>query len=65
MVPKEKEIFKNIYNELPDKIEELTKNINNDDLKFTVQTSGQETDFIKIKYHITFFNYIKIGGIKI
>ena len=65
MVPKEKEIFKNIYSELLDKIEELTKNINNDDLKFTVQTSGQETDFIKIKYPITFLNYIKIGRIKI
>ena len=65
MVPKEKEIFKNIYNELLDKIEGLTGNINSDGLKFIVQISGQETDFIKIKDPITFLNYIKIGGIKI
>ena len=65
MVPKEKEIFKNIYNELLHKIEELIENINSDDLKFIVQISGQETDFIKIKDPITFLNYIKTGGIKI
>ena len=65
MVPKEKEIFKNIYNELLHKIEELTENINSDYLKFIVQISGQETDFIKIKDPIAFLNYIKIGRIKI
>ena len=65
MVPKEKEIIKNIYNELLHKIEELTENINSDDLKFIVQISVQETDFTKIKDPIAFLNYIKIGRIKI
>ena len=65
LVPKEEEIFNNIYNELIDKIEELTKNINSDDLKFIIQITGQETYFIKLKDHITFLNYIKIGGIKL
>ena len=40
LLSKEMEIFKNIYNNKLDNIEELSKRINYYDLKFTVQISG-------------------------
>ena len=42
MLSKEK-IFKNIYNRILTKIEELTKNIDYDALKFIVYSSNRET----------------------
>ena len=40
LLSKEREIFKNIYNEKHNKIEELTKKIKYADLNFIVQSSG-------------------------
>ena len=51
---KEKEIYKNVCNKILDKIEELSKEINYDNLKFFVQSSCQITDFSRIKYHVSF-----------
>ena len=45
---KEKEISKNIYNKRLDRIEELTKKNNYDDLNFIVESSGDETSNYKI-----------------
>ena len=50
---KEKEIYKNVYNKILDKIEELSKEINYDNLKFFVQSSCQITDFSRIKCHVS------------
>ena len=38
----EKEIFKNIYNKRYDKIEELSKKIDYNNLKYTVTSRGEE-----------------------
>ena len=59
LLPKEREIFKNIYNERLNKIEELTKKINYDDLNFIFQSSGDETNFTKVEDPIVFLNDIK------
>ena len=53
------EIFTNIYNERLDKIEELTKKINFDNLKYFAEESGLETDFSAKDDPITFPNDIK------
>ena len=45
LLSKEREIFKNIYNERFDKIEELFKISDYDNLHFIVQGSGDETNF--------------------
>ena len=54
LLSKKREIFKNIYKKRLDKIEEWSKKNNHDDLKFTVQSSGQEVDFSRIEERITF-----------
>ena len=53
------EIFTNIYNERLDKIEELTKKINFDNLKYFAEESGLETDFSAKDDPITVPNDIK------
>ena len=45
LLSKEREIFKNIYNERFDKIEELFRITDYDNLHFIVQSSGDETNF--------------------
>ena len=50
---------RNTYNERLDKIEELTKKINFDNLKYFTERSGIETDFSAKDDPITFFNNIK------
>ena len=45
LLSKEREIFKNIYNRRLDKIDQLTKNYEYDDLKFIVNSSYLDTDF--------------------
>ena len=62
---KEREIFKNIYKKRLDKIEELTKKINYDDLNFIVESSGDETSFTKVEDPMVFLNNIKRGKIKL
>ena len=42
---KEHEIFKNIYSKRLDKIEELTKKIDDNDLIFTTLSTGETVDF--------------------
>ena len=59
MISKEREIFKNIYYERLDKIEELTKKVNFDNLKYFTEKSGMETDFSAKDDPITFLNNIK------
>ena len=64
MLSKEK-IFKNIYNRILTKIEELTKNIDYDDLKFLVYSSNRETNFIQSKYTVAFLEDIRTNEITI
>ena len=46
---KEREIFKNIYNERLDKIDELSKKNYFNNLKYIVSSTGLETDFSELK----------------
>ena len=64
LLSKEK-IFKNIYNRILTKIEELTKNIDYDDLKFLVYSSNRETNFIQSKYTVAFLEDIRTNEITI
>ena len=64
LISKEREIFKNIYNERFNKLEEWRKT-NNDDLKFTVNSTGNETKFSRAKDPITLLNKIKSSEITI
>ena len=59
MVSKEREIFKNVYNERLNKIEGLTKKINFDDLKYDTESRAMETDFNAKKDSITFLIILK------
>ena len=65
LFPKEKEIFKNIYSNRLNKIKELTRKIDYDDLKFIAQSSGNKTDFTEIEDLIVFLNNIKKGELTI
>ena len=58
---KKKKYFKKLNNEMLDKIEDLSNKINFDDLKYTSQSSGRETDFSKAKHLLVFLNDIKTG----
>ena len=59
LVSKEREIFKNIYNERLDKIEGLRKKIDYNDLRFIVSSTGDENDFSGVEDPNTFLNNIK------
>ena len=65
LISKEREIFKDIYNKKLDKLEELNNKINYDNLKYVVESSGEEYEFNKIKDPITFLNNIKKGKISL
>ena len=56
---KEREIFKDIYNKRLDKLEELNNKIDYDDLKYVVESSGDEYSFNKVKDPISLLNKIK------
>ena len=60
LTSKEREIFKNIYNERINKIEELalTKKIDYNDLNFTVSSTDGETNFSGVKDSKTLLNDI-------
>ena len=62
LLSKEK-MLKNIYNKRLHKIEALTKNINYNDLKCIVQSTGEKTDFTKVMDPIVFLDYIGTGKI--
>ena len=49
LISKEREIFKDIYNKRLDKIEELNKKIDYNDLKYTIISSDEEFNFDKLK----------------
>ena len=65
MLSKERELFKNISNERLNRIEELTKNINYDELNFFVQNRGDENNFTRVEDPVVFLNDIKTGKFKI
>ena len=48
LISKEKEIFNDIYNKRLDKLEELNNKIDYDNLKYVVESSGDEYSFNKI-----------------
>ena len=62
---KEREIFKNIYNERLDKIEELNKKIDHDNPKYIVKTIGEQFEFHTSEDPIEFFNDINTGKISL
>ena len=61
----EREIFKNIYNKRLDKIEELSKKTDYNNLKYTVISIGEEFEFDKLEDPIVFLNDIKKGKISL
>ena len=50
---KEREIFRKIYNKRLDKIEEITKKIDGNNLIFTTISTGKTIDFSKKDHHLT------------
>ena len=56
---REREIIRNIYNKKLDKIDELTKKIDEDNLTYATKSTGKTIDFSKKYYPLTFFNKIK------
>ena len=65
LLSKEREIFKDIYNKRLDKIEELNKKIDYDNLKYTVISSGEEFEFDKSEDPLVLLNNIKKGKISV
>ena len=65
LISKEREIFKDIYNKRLDKIEELNNKIDYDDLKYVVESRGDEYRFNTIKDPIIFLDDIKKGKISV
>ena len=59
LLSKEREIYKNIYNKRLDKIDELSKKIDHDDLKFIVNSSDLETCFSELEDPVAFRDSIK------
>ena len=62
---KAREIFTNIYNERLDKIKELTEKIDDNNLVFTIISTGRKTDSSKKDDPLTFCNKIEKGEITI
>ena len=65
LISKEREIFKDIYNKRLDKLEELNNKIDYDNLKYVVESSGDEYRFNKIEDLIALLNDIKKGKISL
>ena len=63
LISKEREIFKDIYNKRLDKLEELNNKIDYDNLKYVVESSGDEYWFNKIEDPIALLSDIKKGEI--
>ena len=60
LISKEREIFKDIYNKRLDKLEELNNKIDYDNLKYVVESSGDEYSFNKIEDPKSLLNDIKM-----
>ena len=65
ILSKEREIFKDIYNKIFDKIEKLNNKIDYDDLKYVALNSGKIYNFSELKNPLTFLNKSKIGEISL
>ena len=65
LLSKEREIFKNIYNERLHKIEELNKKIDYKNLNYTVISTGDEFEFNKSEDPLVLVNDIKKGKISL
>ena len=59
LISKEREIFKDIYNKRLGKLEELNKKIDYDNLKYVVESSGDEYSFNEIKDPISLLTIFK------
>ena len=65
MLSKERGILKNVYNEIVDTIEELTKKNNYDSLNSVVENSGDEANLTKVEDPMVFLNDIKTSKVKL
>ena len=65
LLSKEREIVKNIYNERLDRIEELNKKFDYNNLKYTVKSTGEEFEFDKSEDPLAFSSDIKTGKISV
>ena len=65
LISKEREIFKDIHNKRLDKLEELNNKIDYDNLKYVVESSGDEYSFNKIEGPISLLNDISKGKISL
>ena len=65
LLSKEREIFKNIYNKRLDKIEELSKKNDYNNLKYTVISTGEEFEFDESEDPMLFLNDTKKGKISL
>ena len=65
LLSKERETFKNIYNKMLDKIDELSKTINYGDLKFIISSSSTETDLGELKDPVAFLDSVRKREISI
>ena len=65
LIPKEREIFKHIYNKKLEKIEDLDKKFDYDDLISITESKNRKTDFSRKKGPVYFLNEIKRDKITI
>ena len=65
LLSKEREIFKNVLNEKLDKIEELNKKFDYNNLKYTIISTCEKFEFDKSEDPLVFLNDIKAGKISL
>ena len=65
LLSKQREVFKNISNERLERMEELNKKIDYNNLKYTVISTGEEFEFDKSEDPLAFFNDIKTGKVSL
>ena len=59
MLSKEREILKNIYKKKLNKIDELSKTIDYNDMKLIISCSGTEANFSELKDPVAFLDGIR------
>ena len=59
LLSKEREILKNIYNKKLNKIDELSKTIDYNDMKLIISSSGTEANFSELKDPVAFLDGIR------
>ena len=65
LISKERKIFRDIYNDRLDQIERATNDIDYNNLKYEVTSSGKEYKFDRLGDPLFFLNNIKQGKISI